>query len=142
MLPSFLLLANTTPPAGIGSWVEIATYLVLTAGGVVALLVGIKSLRERALPTPQPFVVRGEASYATSAELAKLAAHLDKHITETDARFREAAATSSASREKIYALIRSEVGSVHARLHETNGLLRELKGKLDATLELKKGPHA
>ena len=92
------LLAQTTPPpAVLASWLEVAMYLVLSAAGVVGLLVGIKQLREKQVALAQPFVVKPHDTWATKDELTQVHGRIGRERNEVNAMI--AGVQSAASRE-------------------------------------------
>jgi len=67
-----LLLAQTTPPPQVlASWLEVFMYIVVSAGAIVGLLCGIKSLREKKEATPQPLIVQGHVQFVPREEFDK-----------------------------------------------------------------------
>ncbi|MCS6244658.1 MAG: hypothetical protein H2172_12465 [Opitutus sp.] len=66
-----LLAESTPPPAVLASWLEVGMYLVVSGGGVVGLMVGIKTLREPKAETPQPLIIKGHVRYVEHAEFEK-----------------------------------------------------------------------
>lgn len=59
------------PPADFGPWLANAMYVILSAAGVVGLLVGIKQLREKPAETPQPLMVQQHAEFVHKPDFDK-----------------------------------------------------------------------
>lgn len=112
LFASLLLAQADAPPPEIVSWLAVAMYLILSAGGVVALLGGVKYLREKKEETPSPLVVKAHDEWATKAQLTEVHGRIKRERAEIDAHFArvEAAAAEAARRiDGELHLIREEI---------------------------------
>lgn len=99
----------TLSPEELAALFRMLTWMGGFLATVLGIAVALKKLREpKASPLPQPFTVAAHVDYATQDEHLALAGRLDQHVAATDERFAAMSRASSASREKIYDLIREE----------------------------------
>lgn len=85
-----MLLAQSAPPAGLGSWLESATYLVVLVTSVVVLVKQFK--KEPPTETEikgQPITVRADTRYATREDHEALEARVEARFAALDKSRRE-----------------------------------------------------
>jgi len=139
MFPTLFL--AEAPPQQLASWLEVAFYLIAGAASVIGLLCGVKSLREKPAETPQPLIVQGHVSFTPLEDHQELAAELKAFVASVDKRFSDQAMASSASRDKIYGLIRvqgeklqlevkNDLGGVQRLLTDLFTAVGQLKGEI------------
>lgn len=126
-----LTVATLPPPDGLASWLAVALYLL----GIVSALLGvallIKKLREPKAPgLPSPLTITQHIAYTPQSQHDDLEADFRAFVARTDLRFAEMSKASSASREKIYEMIREEMSGLHARVTDLLGVISEIKGEL------------
>jgi hypothetical protein len=146
LLP-FIAATPVPPSEAVGDWLAIFFYL---SGSAAALVVAYKKIRAKdPEPAPQPFTVRPHVEYTPIGLHNALALQVREKNEDTDRRFLAMASASSASRDKIYNLIRSQgeelsseistVREMSARAAEktdlTNAQVNRLDSKIDRVLE-------
>jgi len=147
----FLLAQVTTDPspAALKEWLGVALYLIGIATTILGGLVLVKQLREKKEETPQPLIVQGHVSFTPLADHQELAAELKAFIGSVDERFRDQSLASSASRDKIYGLIRAQgeklqtemkgdLGGVQRLLTDLFTAVGQLKGEIKHLSSAKK----
>lgn len=120
------------PPAEqLASWFQVCTWLGGFIATIVAIAVGIKKLREpKPTGIPHPLTVTQHVSYTPQQLHDELEKDFRAFTERTDLRFAAMSKASSESRDKIYQLIRDEMGAMNTRFTDLLGALRELKGEI------------
>jgi hypothetical protein len=109
------------PAAQLVPWLQVFFWLISSAGVVVGLLVGVKKLREKSptpAPIPQPFTVTPHVEFTPVEDHARLQQDFKEFIAKTDERFGAMSRASSASREKIFDLIREQMAATRKEFKE------------------------
>jgi hypothetical protein len=122
------LIAQTTqhtPPSGFDNWIANAFYILGLITAAVMLFKNVrKTPSQNVRVEEQPLNVREYVEYTPISMHQEFA----KAVNE---RFASMSAASSAGREKIYNLIRTENTAMQNRFTELVGLVREIKGKIE-----------
>ncbi|HSI13397.1 MAG TPA: hypothetical protein VK961_15205 [Chthoniobacter sp.] len=135
------LLAQVTAdpsPAAIKEWLGVVLYIAGIITAILGVLVLIKQLREKPSETPQPLIVQGHVSFTPLEDHQELAAELKAFIGTVDKRFVDQALASSASRDKIYGLIRAQGEKLQTEMKgDLGGVQRLLTDLFTAVGQLK-----
>lgn len=128
-MPSLLLILAQVerPPEGFASFMEVVTYLVVTATSVAGLVLIIKQLREKKEEIPNPLTVAPYVPYVSRPDFDKAIKEAHGRMNrEGDERAEEIAAMKGAT-EALREQIKTEVAEIR-RLVEA----REVSGEARA----------
>lgn len=127
MIPLLFAQITADPsPAVLKEWLGVVLYIAGIATAILGVFVLIKQLREKPSETPQPLVVQGHVVFTPLKDHQELAAELKTFIGSVDERFRDQALASSASRDKIYGLIRAQGEKLQSEMKADMGGVQKL----------------
>lgn len=139
LTPLGAVVAEVMPPPDVfAGWIQVAMYLILSAGGIVGLLVGVKALRGGS-PVPQPMVVKGAEQFATAEELRQAHGRIGRERDEINKEFIRLANQLAATDARMDAAIngmrkeaKEDMKGMHSRFDQLLSAVSKLEGRVDS----------